>query len=63
MIHHVHSPETTAPAAAQSVLIQTSALTVSIIIPALNEAESLPHVLPLIPSWINEIILVDGQFD
>ena len=34
---------------------------VSVIIPALNEAENLPHVLPRIPSWIDEVILVDGH--
>ncbi|MEZ4727325.1 MAG: glycosyltransferase family 2 protein [Caldilineaceae bacterium] len=35
-------------------------LNVSIVIPALNEAENLPHVLPRIPSWVHEVILVDG---
>lgn len=34
--------------------------TVSVIIPALNEAENLPHVLPGIPAWVDEIILVPG---
>ena len=34
--------------------------TVSVVIPALNEAESLPHVLPRIPRWVDEVILVDG---
>lgn len=34
--------------------------TVSVVIPALNEAENLPHVLPLIPPWIDEVLLVDG---
>ncbi|NJM40966.1 MAG: glycosyltransferase family 2 protein, partial [Anaerolineae bacterium] len=34
--------------------------TVSVIIPALNEAENLPHVLPRIPAWVNEVILVPG---
>ena len=34
---------------------------VSVVIPALNEAENLPHVLPLIPNWIDEVILVDGH--
>jgi glycosyltransferase involved in cell wall biosynthesis len=33
---------------------------VSIVIPTLNEAENLPHVLPNIPEWVDEIILVDG---
>jgi glycosyltransferase involved in cell wall biosynthesis len=34
---------------------------VSVVIPALNEAENLPYVLPLIPHWIDEVILVDGH--
>jgi CheY-like chemotaxis protein len=33
---------------------------VSVVIPTLNEADCLPHVLPRIPGWINEVILVDG---
>lgn len=33
---------------------------VSVIIPALNEAESLPYVLPRIPFWVHEVILADG---
>jgi glycosyltransferase involved in cell wall biosynthesis len=36
--------------------------TVSIVVPALNEAESLPHVLPRIPNeWVDEVLLVDGR--
>lgn len=34
---------------------------VSVIIPALNEAENLPHVLPRIPAGIHEVLLVDGN--
>ena len=33
---------------------------VSVVIPALNEAESLPFVLPRIPTDVHEVILVDG---
>jgi glycosyltransferase involved in cell wall biosynthesis len=33
---------------------------VSVVIPALNEAKNLPFVLPRIPKWVDEIILVDG---
>ncbi len=33
---------------------------ISVVIPALNEARNLRHVLPLIPSFVHEIILVDG---
>jgi glycosyltransferase involved in cell wall biosynthesis len=35
-------------------------LRVSVVIPARNEAKSLPHVLPRLPSWVHEVILVDG---
>jgi glycosyltransferase involved in cell wall biosynthesis len=34
---------------------------VSIVIPTLNEAKNLPFVLPRIPEWVTEIILVDGH--
>lgn len=34
---------------------------VSVIIPALNEAQNLRHVLPLIPPVVTEIVLVDGH--
>ena len=34
---------------------------VSVVIPAMNEEKNLPHVLPRIPSWVGEIILVDGN--
>jgi len=33
---------------------------VSVVVPALNEQENLPHVLPRIPSLVDEVILVDG---
>jgi glycosyltransferase involved in cell wall biosynthesis len=34
---------------------------VSVVIPALNEAENLEHVLPAIPSDVHEVVLVDGH--
>lgn len=34
---------------------------VSVVIPAYNEAENLPHVLPLIPTWVHEVILVNDH--
>jgi glycosyltransferase involved in cell wall biosynthesis len=34
---------------------------VSVVIPALNEAQNLRHVLPLIPPVVTEIVLVDGH--
>jgi glycosyltransferase involved in cell wall biosynthesis len=33
---------------------------VSVVVPALNEARNLPHVLPKIPAWVSEVLLVDG---
>jgi glycosyltransferase involved in cell wall biosynthesis len=35
--------------------------TVSVVIPAYNEALNLPHVLPKIGAWVDEVILVDGR--
>src|SRR5215831_18181678 len=35
--------------------------TVSVVIPARNEAANLPHVFDTLPAWIDEIILVDGH--
>jgi glycosyltransferase involved in cell wall biosynthesis len=34
---------------------------VSIVIPARNEEHNLPHVLPRIPHFVGEVILVDGH--
>lgn len=34
--------------------------TVSVVIPTLNEAANLPFVIPRIPSFVDEIIIVDG---
>jgi glycosyltransferase involved in cell wall biosynthesis len=33
---------------------------VSVVIPALNEAANLEHVLPKVPAYVHEVILVDG---
>ena len=35
--------------------------TVSVVVPALNEAESIGWVLSRIPDWVTEVILVDGR--
>lgn len=35
--------------------------TVSVIIPTLNEAKNLHFVLPYIPEWVSEVIIVDGR--
>jgi glycosyltransferase involved in cell wall biosynthesis len=34
---------------------------ISVVVPAMNEAQNLRHVLPLIPSNVSEVILVDGH--
>lgn len=38
----------------------TATPSVSIVVPALNEAANLHVVLPRIPTWVHEVILVDG---
>lgn len=35
--------------------------TISVVVPALNEAQNLPYVLPRIPRGVHEVILVDGN--
>ena len=34
---------------------------VSVVVPARNEARNLPHVFASIPPWIDEVVLVDGH--
>ena len=34
---------------------------VSVVIPTINEAKNLPYVLPHIPNWVHEVIIVDGR--
>ncbi len=52
-------PESGAPERTRS---RTDA-TVSVVIPTLNEAGNLPYVLNTIPSWVDEVIIVDGRSD
>ncbi|MCU1356229.1 MAG: glycosyl transferase family 2 [Acidimicrobiales bacterium] len=35
--------------------------TVSVVIPTLNEERNLCHVLPRIPDWVDEVLIVDGR--
>jgi glycosyltransferase involved in cell wall biosynthesis len=35
--------------------------TVSVVVPAMNEAENLPHVFATLPHWVHEVVLVDGH--
>jgi glycosyltransferase involved in cell wall biosynthesis len=53
----------TLPATRESRDLSTSISipTVSVVIPTLNEAENLRLLLPVIPDWIHEIIVVDGR--
>jgi glycosyltransferase involved in cell wall biosynthesis len=41
--------------------VSMGSVRVSVVIPALNEAENLPHVLPRLPGGLHEVILVDGH--
>lgn len=34
---------------------------VSVVIPAMNEADNLPYVFKSLPEWIHEVVLVDGN--
>jgi glycosyltransferase involved in cell wall biosynthesis len=34
---------------------------VSVVIPTLNEAANLPHVMSRIPNWVHEVLIVDGR--
>lgn len=53
------------PVPAQSVIAQRqpSTPTISVIIPALNEAKNIGWVLQRIPSYVDEVIIVDGLSD
>ena len=35
--------------------------TVGVVIPTKNEAANLPHVLPLVPTWVDELLIVDAH--
>lgn len=34
---------------------------VSVLLCTLNEEQNLPHVLPYLPSWVDEVLIVDGH--
>ena len=40
---------------------ETERLRVTVVVPTLNEERNLPHVLPRIPTWVDEVIVVDGR--
>lgn len=41
--------------------VDSGGATVTVLICALNEEANLPRVLPRIPSWVDEVLLVDGH--
>ncbi len=47
---------------ADSIVVESdlSLPTIAVVIPTLNEADNLGHVLPLIPDYVSEVIIVDG---
>jgi hypothetical protein len=49
------------PARSAGVTRLTPTTTVSVVIPALNEAKAIGWVLERIPEWVTEVILVDGR--
>lgn len=58
-------PQTINPAETQEQIteadLERSSIRVSVVIPAMNEEKNLPHVLPSIPAWVHEVVLVDGN--
>ncbi len=34
---------------------------ISVVIPTLNEARNLPWIMPRIPRWVSEVVIVDGR--
>lgn len=52
--------DTDAPVIVDAAEILPGMPSVSVVIPTLNEAGNLPHVLPRLPSWIHELVIVDG---
>ena len=41
--------------------MRSGSVRVSVVIPALNEAENLPHVFARLPAGLHELIIVDGN--
>ncbi|MDQ6670694.1 MAG: glycosyltransferase family 2 protein [Chloroflexota bacterium] len=49
------------PARPANVSLRLDSFRVSVVIPALNEAQNLPLVLHRIPPWVHEVLLIDGH--
>ena len=60
MLSTLTPPSRSASGATHTIGSGVTQYRVSVVIPARNEAKNLSHVLPRIPSWVAEIILVDG---
>lgn len=58
--HNVRPPEDGAAAHHRPAQLSADRPTISVVVPALDEAENLPYVLPRIPAFVDEVILVDG---
>jgi glycosyltransferase involved in cell wall biosynthesis len=60
---HGYRPDGSPDPAEQAVLEAKAehGLRITALICTLNEEESLPHVLPRVPSWVDEVLLVDGR--
>ncbi len=57
----MHSSLKLVPMVAPAAPIVFNMPRVSFVIPTLNEAKNLPHLLPRIPNWVYEVIIVDGR--
>src|SRR5579863_9465555 len=49
------------PAFSQATPVTLASPSITVIVPTRNEAKNLPLVLPRIPEWVDEVILVDGN--
>ena len=47
-------------ARAKGTASMSDGVSVSVVVPTLNEVRNLPFVLPRIPAWVDQVILVDG---
>jgi glycosyltransferase involved in cell wall biosynthesis len=56
-----HRPDSRETGSTLPFLMRPSQVSVSVIVPALNEAKNLQYVLPRIPNWVHEVLLVDGN--
>jgi glycosyltransferase involved in cell wall biosynthesis len=55
------TPLALAPADTEAAPTVRTLPSVTVVIPTLNEAANLPYVLERLPSWIHEVVIVDGH--